>query len=552
MSALTHPVKMKMFEFIKNVLRKLVETPPADAAATVPDPELAETPEDTTAPVAETAARPSNGHHQNGKGIELPLELILKGLPLELQPRVRWASIGGTAVTIPLDKILSQLARGAVNISFGELRQAAPHLFDNSNERDRVLVPLPLAEILSRLNPALITRKRAQKQIEVPGDISSPFDSRGRGLMVSLRQAKAEASDFPAPLTSNPAAPVPMSSNRSTITAAPTPPPPSATPLAAPLLGSSARGVQREPAPSPARAPQPASSQPTDAPAGPAPLIVSLTALAEAWPEAVRKEIVQLNLVDAKVGLPAEAVERALKQGRIAFTWRMLRFWIKPAALPAVSAHDGAVLELPLKVVAPLFLARQKEAAKSQQKVCLDETIPNLFFGFPQPEPAAATVVPVASPAVAKPDTNYYVWDDSSDTVRMNESEIKRRPMPDTSFVTRYATPNEVVSRAAALAGVAGALISLPDGLMVASHLASDLNGETLAAFLPQIFGKVSQCTKELRMGELNNVNFTVGNVPWKIFRVNAIFFAAFGRASESLPTAQLAALAAELDHKAK
>ena len=87
---------------------------------------------------------------------------------------------------------------------------------------------------------------------------------------------------------------------------------------------------------------------------------------------------------------------------------------------------------------------------------------------------------------------------------------------------------------------------------MVASRLSPDLNGDTLAAFLPQIFGKVSQCTKELRMGELNNLNFTVGNVPWKIFRVNAIFFAAFGRAGEPLPTAQLAALAAELDHRPK
>jgi predicted regulator of Ras-like GTPase activity (Roadblock/LC7/MglB family) len=99
---------------------------------------------------------------------------------------------------------------------------------------------------------------------------------------------------------------------------------------------------------------------------------------------------------------------------------------------------------------------------------------------------------------------------------------------------------------------VAGSLIALPDGLMVASQLSPDLNGDTLAAFLPQIFAKVNQCTKELRMGELNNLNFTVGNVPWKIFRVNAIFFAAFGRAGEPLPTGQLAALAAELDHKGK
>jgi hypothetical protein len=44
-------------------------------------------------------------------------------------------------------------------------------------------------------------------------------------------------------------------------------------------------------------------------------------------------------------------------------------------------------------------------------------------------------------------------------------------------------------------------------------------------------------------MGELNNVSFTVGNVPWKIFRVNAIFFAAFGMAGQPMPTAQLAEL---------
>jgi len=78
----------------------------------------------------------------------------------------------------------------------------------------------------------------------------------------------------------------------------------------------------------------------------------------------------------------------------------------------------------------------------------------------------------------------------------------------------KYATPNEVVSKASGLDGVAGALIALPDGLMVASRLSSDLHGDTLAAFLPQIFGKVSQCTRELRMGDCNNLNFTVGNVP--------------------------------------
>ena len=276
--------------------------------------------------------------------------------------------------------------------------------------------------------------------------------------------------------------------------------------------------------------------------------------LAEGWPEDLCKEIVQLNLMGAKVGLPVEEIQQGLKQGRVSFSWQTLRSWIKPVPLSVVSTHDGVMVELPLKVITPLFLARQKEAKQSQEKVAIDETIPNLFFGFPQTEAASTHAAPPPSPAVAKPvDTNYYVWEDDSDRPVGTAAEVKTAaPSPGTKFVGRYATPNEVIARTAALEGVSGALIALPDGLMVASQLSSDLNGETLAAFLPQIFGKVSQCTKELRMGELNNLNFTVGNIPWKIFRVNAIFFAAFGRPGQGLPTSQLAALAAELDHKPK
>jgi predicted regulator of Ras-like GTPase activity (Roadblock/LC7/MglB family) len=215
--------------------------------------------------------------------------------------------------------------------------------------------------------------------------------------------------------------------------------------------------------------------------------------------------------------------------------------WVRPAPQLRISPEDATVLELPLAVVAPLFLARRGEISAERAKVSVDQDIPNLFFGFPQPEPENKTPTQ---------DTNFYVWEDSVDQVKAGQPAGSSSP--GTRFVAKYATPNEVVSRAAALEGVAGALIALPDGLMVANRLPSDLNGDTLSAFLPQIFSKVSHCTRELRMGELNNLNFTVGNVPWKIFRVNAIFFAAFGRAGTPLPTAQLAALASELDHKPK
>jgi predicted regulator of Ras-like GTPase activity (Roadblock/LC7/MglB family) len=638
-----------MFGFLKNILRKTQDTttdstssPTIEAAAPVvpaSSPTLHQS-SFRSAPIRKNLGQ-QNG---NGKSVEVSLQKILAGLPLELQSRIRQGDVGEQTISVPLEKILAQLSRGAVKVSFGELRQAAPGVFTAENDRDRVLVALPLADILSQLNPALITRRRVQRQIEVPADISSPFDPSRPGGMFGGDDA-GEAQSAPPAIPSRQVNPpfTPATPGRGGLASVPPPPQPAGSPIsaarppvslkanpnlaapaAAPLPIAKAPAVPR-PAPRPVTPPvvpaagtptvptslassppapplprltppappvttatpkapapllpvgpgTPAPSSGTRAPirsgrenngeqtttlspatgSAPAPkpvpagepLILAMGALAEVWPDAVRKEILDLNLAEAKVAMPAQAVEQALKQGRIAFTWKTIRSWVKPAVPATASPNDGRVLDLPLKVVAPLFLARQRQANKAQQKVSVDEDIPNLFFGHPQQE----TETPVAAATARPTDTNYYVWDDSHDTVLVHESEVKR-PTPGTKFVAKYATPNEVVSRAAALDGVAGALIALPDGLMVANRLPPDLNADTLAAFLPQIFGKVSQCTKELRMGELNNLNFTVGNVPWKIFRVNAIFFAAFGREGEPLPTAQLAALAAELDHKPK
>jgi predicted regulator of Ras-like GTPase activity (Roadblock/LC7/MglB family) len=171
-----------------------------------------------------------------------------------------------------------------------------------------------------------------------------------------------------------------------------------------------------------------------------------------------------------------------------------------------------------------------------------------------QPEVTASkpeTAHYVPKPADIQPtDTNYYIWGDNGDTPKVEEDEYKRPRTPPTDFTSRRAMPKDVVAHAMELPGVAGALVALQDGLKVASQVPADLNADTLAAFLPQIFDRLGQSTRELRMGALNNVNFTVGNVPWKIYRVNSVYFAAFGRVGEALPTAQLALLAAELDRK--
>jgi predicted regulator of Ras-like GTPase activity (Roadblock/LC7/MglB family) len=287
------------------------------------------------------------------------------------------------------------------------------------------------------------------------------------------------------------------------------------------------------------------------------------------------------------------AIEAALRSGKVVFSWKFIRSWVKPP-LPwgQSSALDATALELPMKVITPLFLAELR-TSRTQRQVNVDQKIPDLFSHATRPAPGAFVPPPAASPAappvataeitMAAPgpipvnpipmtpiamapipmvtpvpasmggtDTNYFGRNDAGANPEADTVTIKHGATPGTSFLKRYATPNEIINKSSILPGVAGSLIALPDRLLVASKLPADMNADTLAGFLPQIFGRVTQSTKELRMGELNNLNFTVGQVPWKIFRVGSIFFAAFGHPGCVLPTAQLAALAAELDRKDK
>ena len=108
-------------------------------------------------------------------------------------------------------------------------------------------------------------------------------------------------------------------------------------------------------------------------------------------------------------------------------------------------------------------------------------------------------------------------------------------------------TPAEVIPRTASLPGVAGALLAMQDGLLVNSQLPPNLRGETMAAFLPQVFGRLNQYTKEIQLGEPSSIEVRVGGVPFAIFKSGNIYFAVLGRAGESLPEAQLQIIATQL-----
>jgi predicted regulator of Ras-like GTPase activity (Roadblock/LC7/MglB family) len=665
MSVMSNSVKTKFAGLLRGLLRRL-----DDNEATVPEKPRSHTvitPPPAVVPVAATLPRTAPLAHpapipttpaattppvpvDNPDELQLPLQSILAAMPMDLRAKVMQTPPPDMVISIPLDKILTQLAFGSVKISFGELRMAVPGVFVNSGgEHDHKTVTLPLNEILTRLNPARLSRRSAQKHVEVAEEITGPFGTGGQGVKISVGTKPTPSTALTSRTTTTPqslrmVAPVPPTPAQPTPVV---PPPPAFVPRAiTPAAGGTVPPTQSlshdtttfvsdlatprsngapkpfvptpppaAPAPPPAAPvpfsaiPVPFSAAPVPPPAAPAPppppavrvpveptaISAPLTALAEHWPEGLRLEIIQSNLANAQVLLPANLIEPALKRGRITFTWRNLRPLIKPTP-PAASVHDGIELELPLSIVAPLFFARQKTAARSQSATRPPADIPNLFFGFPQPEsppaqppakmpapqplqpaPEPPPIRPVPQPQSIRPlpepqpirplpeppanrpalkpvdaklDSNYYIWGDDGEIPRVDETEYKRIQRPATDFTSRYATPKEIVERALALPGVVGAVVALPDGLRVASQVPADLNADTLAAFLPQIFDRVGQSTKELRMGALNNFNFTVGNVPWRIFRVNAVYFAAFGNAGEALPSAQLAALAAELDRK--
>ena len=647
MSVMSNSVKTKFAGMLRGLLRRLDDNgagapgtprPPMVAAHSAPYPAptpaapfletpalAAAMPAVFTPPSAQMAATTAEVPMESPDELQLPLQSILATMPMELRAKVIQAPPPGTIISLPLEKILTQLAFGSVKITFGELRHASPGVFVNSGgEHDHKPITLPLNEILPRLNPARLSRRPVQKHMEVAEDIAGPFGAGGQGAKIStntrptpsttltqrtnpsaLRMVAPVAPVTPAPAQPTPVAPPPPTFVPRTVT-----PTPSATRPPLSMSHDTTAFVSGIAAPRTNGAPKPASPIPAPAPAAPVasaapvtpatPIPMESTAIAaplatlsEHWPEGLRLEIIQSDLANAQVLLPADLIEPALKRGRITFTWQNLRSLIKPTP-PSASVHDGIELELPLSIIAPLFFARQKTAGRAQPTTRPPAEIPNLFFGFPQsesspqspvkmpeppairpmperqaiqpapepepirplPEPQPIRPTPPAIRPVLKPvdaklaDSNYYIWGDDNEAPRVDETEYKHKQRPATDFTSRFATPKEIIERAIGLGGVAGAVVALPDGLRVASQVPADLNADTLAAFLPQIFDRVSQSTRELRMGALNNFNFTVGNVPWKIFRVNAVYFAAFGNAGEALPSAQLAALAAELDRK--
>ena len=625
-----------MFKFLKSILAKPAEEQPVPkpSAQTVPQRPVKSAPPASPKPVVSPAPPAAKPGAEDS--IEIPLASIMAKFPDALKNRIGQAPKDAPSIHLPAKAIVDQLSLGAVKITFGEIRQASPAgLFSNASDQDQTLVELPLADILSRLKPGRLPRRSGQKQIALPSDISNIFGPKGEPLSqailpqqeqkslpaqasgraqraqqepaaasllptakVAAREAapaqpeqlfpKTEISAMPVapsvPIAPEPAKPIPFS-----IPAAPKPTPVAAKPLPVPPKPAPA-AVKPEPAPAVAISrPAPASAQAET-------ISVPLSSCAVSWPEAVRQQVSGLKVVSLE--LPLGEIEQALKRGKAVFTWGQLRGWIKPSSgASSVPIAPETQLELPLPVLAPLFMAKRRPSPP-QKKYLVADNIPNVFEGkkplppaqapppsqAPEPAPVSPVVptptgsapapiptVPVAAPispahaavpiaastaapmpALAAP--RLATAAPSAATGLPAATPAAAIPRPVLSYGQIFGqpdkmnwTPLEIVQSAARLRGIAGALIALPDGLLVAGQLPPGLNGETIAAFVPQMFGRMQQYTKELKLGDPGHLTILIESVPLQIFKAGTVYLAVLGRAGEQLPKPQLTAIAAQL-----
>jgi predicted regulator of Ras-like GTPase activity (Roadblock/LC7/MglB family) len=294
--------------------------------------------------------------------------------------------------------------------------------------------------------------------------------------------------------------------------------------------------------PKPAPAPTPAAAAPKPAaPATPAPapavaaaatggtLSGSVESLSTSWPEDIKGELAKHNLPGLNLTLPLDLVEPMMRKGKILFTWPQLRGWITPALPASLGANrDAESLELPLKVIIPLFMAARKPGAQ-QKSVAVDQNIPDVFSGkLPAPAaaqaPAPAPAPQATAPAAAAP-----------------------APAPTPAAPVTSSGPADLVAKAAALPNVAGVVVASPEGLKVASQLPAEFNADAFAGFVVAMFSRMNQFTGDLKLGEPKALTVQTSSRSLAIVKSGRTFLAVIGKPDAVLPVEDLKKLAATL-----
>jgi hypothetical protein len=281
-------------------------------------------------------------------------------------------------------------------------------------------------------------------------------------------------------------------------------------------------------------------------------------------PPEICKELGDVDIDSSSTALPMAQVEEMLKIGKVLFTWADLANWLTPPLpRPPSQSASSLLIELPLKVIAPIFMAQHRVG--SQKRADVGEGIPDLFQSGNEPAapasapkaaaPVEAAPAPAPAPAkVAAPVAIKAAAAPVKKAVKPAEPSQPAYPSVETLLgsATGKFSPKEVVQNISKLPGITGALLAMTDGLPVASVMPQNLKADTLAAFLPQMFGRMMQYTKELGLGGLQSMTLNVEGACWQVFKQPNIYFAVCGKPGEQMPFNLLAQVAAELSKETK
>ena len=522
-------------------------------------------------PVA--AAKPSAARQpEAAPGVEvasLSLRAILERLPSDLKAAVNQMPESDVKVILPVNAIMKQLPTGSVKMSLGSLVRQAPNgTFRKTNLEDKRMIEVPLGEIFKTINPGRLHRRNDQRQYEVPEDVQGLF---GNGSGRNVSPASASAPSAPAPQPATPELPKPI--RMPGVSPAPQP-----------------SGVKKpgngQAVPAPKHTPLPAAN-------GAASLNLTgelsllLVEIGATWPEGIRSELSVLT-GDTKIVLPVSEVSAGLQKGKVAFTWAQIRNWLTPAPTSPINLADDTMLVLPLKIVAPAFVAATGAKKRQSATATVNQSLPD-FFGptagrapvaeppAPAPAPAPVMEMPAPTPAPAPVQEVAPVPQPEPEAAPVeapltlpplslaHEPVAAPAPAPATAPSAAVAAgtptslaelfnqpdktdwaPNELVKLTCALPGVIGAVVALEEGLVVAQKLPDGLSADTFAAFMPQIFSRLDKYTGEMQLGDTEEVTVSTAGGPCRFFRRGKLFFATLGRSGDSLP-AGLHLVAAEL-----
>ncbi len=487
----------------------------------------------------------------------LSLAAIIARFPAELKATVVHSPDPETMVALPLSTILKQLPSGSVKMSLASIYRQAPAGTFSARVEEKRMIEIPLAEIFKRVKPDLLKRRDDQRMHELAeedgfdvfGDPENPY---------AIAPTEPQEAVIPPPA---PAPAVPLAAPAGLkLATAKFPAPELAQPLCATVPEEpifSAPPAKSHPATAVLTAPSaiaPASARP-----GGSSVVLPLPDISVNWPPEVLAEI--SSLTGSTVSLPASGVTAGLAKGKVLFTWGEIRSWISPALDGETAAKEALELLIPLRIIAPAFLKTSKEGS-ARKKLAVDDSIPELFAGGPG-KPTSEPEAPQALIPGPSPELSVSIEGPALEPVDVEEPAANPLPSSvpiDAGCTTAYTiaeifgvppkddwSPAEIVQHITKLPEVAGAVVALQEGLVVAHSLPEPMKGEVVAAFLPQIFSRLNQYSGEMKLGEIDDLLMSTHGAYFQIFRLGYVFFAVLGKPGESLPWHALRIVAEEL-----